>query len=830
MASALVPKLRAVPAAPRRSAVASLIGRDAALERVTGAIASGERIVTLTGPPGIGKTRLSLACLDGLAPRFARDGGSWFCDLSHVTTEAGLALAVLTLLRGRAGGDLAGADEARARVGEVLEAAGPTLLVLDNFEQIDFAAGTVERWCEAAADLRVIVTSRARLAVAGEIVIELAPLDEAAGAELFMKRARDAGGAQQDDAAAVGSIVRKLEGIPLAIELAAARTRIMSPSELDRRLASGHGVLAKAGLREGRHATLASAIAWSWELLSHEEQRALARCAVFVGAFALEVAEKVVGGRDALETLASLRDKSLLHAQGDGRLALYVSIRDFAAEKLRESNDEDDARAAHARTFGEMAHRFNAWRQMLDRAPDAAVHAALRRDKENLAAAVAYARAAPADLRADLAVAAAQLFAFPAETCIAELTGALASLGEDDAAHRGLVLVARQSVHASLGDYQSSLADLDALEHLPNVPRDLAHVARVYQGIQLRHYGFPEKAWEAHVRATEALAAADSPRVSAMNQACMGRLQFDLGNFEASRHYNENAIAAADVLHDSWLGALALANLAQLEQENQRFERAEELLSRALERLRDVGEMYEAIYTSACGDLYFEWGKHELARKWYAEGARHFRGSLVTPRHAALATAASAALEALDGDAARAASLIETAKRIARRSPNRVVDAAVELHAASVELLAGGDREKWRARLAEPGSVVLTSFEARFALRIARRTLASGKAAARVLRVDRQGRWFELDGARVDLGRRGALRRILVALATRPDAGIKHGELAAAGWPGERVLVEAAATRVRVAIATLRQLGLRALLVTRDDGYVLDGARIEWSD
>ncbi|HEY2365569.1 MAG TPA: hypothetical protein VGH87_04245, partial [Polyangiaceae bacterium] len=140
------------------------------------------------------------------------------------------------------------------------------------------------------------------------------------------------------------------------------------------------------------------------------------------------------------------------------------------------------------------------------------------------------------------------------------------------------------------------------------------------------------------------------------------------------------------------------------------------------------------------------------------------------------------------------------------------------------------------ARYADPndpdGDAVATSFEARFALRMARRMLqasptATPRAVAK-LRVDRRGRWFEVSGERVDLGRRGALRRILAALVEArletPDRGIKQQDLVAAGWPGERVLALSAATRVRVAIATLRQLGLRSLLLTRDDGYVLDAS------
>ena len=331
------------------------------------------------------------------------------------------------------------------------------------------------------------------------------------------------------------------------------------------------------------------------------------------------------------------------------------------------------------------------------------------------------------------------------------------------------------------------------------------------------------------------------PRVFAMNEACMGRLAFDLGDEASSREHNARAIAIGDRLNDTWLSALAIANLAQLEQERGDMGRAEELLATAVERLRNVAEVYEAVYSSACGDLFFEIGKYDLARKWYEEGGRFFRRTLMTHRHAALSWASAAALEAHDGDLPRATALLEEARRVAHRANNRVVSACVDLHGASVEVL-GGDasaRARWNeaiARYADPndplGDVVATSFEARFALRMARRMLERSTGAparkARSLRVERNGRWFEVDGERIDLGRRGALRRILVALAqsrvTSPDRGLKQADLVAAGWPGERVLVDAAATRVRVAIATLRQLGLRSMLLTRDDGYVLDPA------
>ena len=862
----LVPKARG-RAAPR-TALSPLIGRDALLVRVAAELGSGTRLLTVTGPPGIGKTRFATACLEQFAPDVA--GHAWFCDLSQVKTEKELRFAVLTLLSEQANGEQleqVADDEVEARVVSALSDAGRALLVLDNFEQIVFAAPAVDRWCRTAPSLSVLVTSRERLAVDGEVVIELAPLAcpiegddvttvaESDAVRLFVKRARDAGGVIGDDHRALGAIVRRLDGIPLAIELAAARTRLLSVGELAQRLASGNDVLARVIRRaESRHSTLASAIEWSWSLLSPEEQSALARCSVFAGSFTLEAAERIVGeGARAIELIAALRDKSLVHATADNRLGLYVSIRDYALGKLCEMSPEepDATRLAHARSFAEMARRFKASRSLQDTAPEPGLHAKLRCEKENLTAALSFVRGLAtteetALLQADLAVAIALLSALPAEACAAELSSALEVLGASHPVDAASILITRQSVLTSLGRYSESLRDLDAIVAIPGIPRGFALLALVYKGIQTRYQGFAKEAWANHADVRPELETAGLPRLRTMNEACMGRLMCDLRDFASARTYNERALALSDDAGDSWLGALALANLAQVAQEEQHFERARELLVTALERLRNAGELqYEAIYSTACGDLFFEWGNHDVARRWYDTGTR-LLGSFMAHRQTALLRAASAALEAHDGDIVRAQRLLEIARRSASRGLNRLVDLVVDIHAISVDVGVADERsihavvaeaEKKIARLTSEddprAALTATSFDARFALRMARRAVERAHPTyLRTLRLARGGRWFEVEGARVDLGRRGALRRILVALAERhaasPARGIGQEELVAAGWPGERVLVDAGATRVRVAIATLRRLGLRSMLLTRDDGYVIDpSARVD---
>ena len=850
---------------PRRGALLesppALIGRTSILERIELELRSGRRLVTLLGPPGIGKTSVATACIRSFALARTFPGGAHFCDLSQARTEDDLLFAVLSLFSENQRRFHLAHQEVRARVEGTLIELGEAVLVLDNFEQLAFAAEIVHAWGRTAPRLSIVVTSRERLAVAGELVIELPPLScpsvgdadqqvaESDAVRLFVARARDAGGDVGTDAAALSEIVRRLEGIPLAIELAAARTRLLSAAELAKRLAAGHDVLG-AGRGGARHATLAKAIDWSWNLLPPEEQRALARCSVFAGSFTLDAAERVVGA--SMEPVFALRDKSLVHPAADGRLALYVSIREYAAKKLAEPgpDEEREQHLRHARHYADGARRFNEARNLQHDDPQPELHGTLRREKENLTAALAFVQRLPPAreaslLQRDLAIAIASLYALPGDACVDALSAALAALRahEDHAADAASVLLARQLVWSALGRHDECLRDLDELRTSPGVPPGLRTLALIYRGIQERFQGDARKALASHEEAARELEVLDLRRLRAMNDACTGRLHCDLRNDAAAQELNRRASDASEAIGDVWLSALALANLAQLEQEDARLDRATELISGALSRLKAAGEAhYEAIYASVCGDLSFERGDNEGARRWYAEGARYF-GPLLAHRQAGILHASAAALEATDGDLVAAAAHLDVAERSAARSGNPVVRQVVDAHRGTVEILRAGDAERprvvatwtsWREAVADAtttaGALAATSMDIRFALRMLDRTLRGAALPASDgvrLRLASDASWFAADsGDRIDLRRRGALRRILVALCEHHEKAPGHGlgvqSLIDCGWPGERVLVDAAATRVRVAVSTLRRLGLRSVIVTRDDGYLLD--------
>jgi len=344
-----VPARGALPPGPRASNLVQppdgFVGRDAEAAALQRWWDGGARLVTLIGPAGAGKT--SLARRFAWEHRADLSGGAWFCDLGRARSADDVALVVAAArgLRIAAGADLVTA------VGEALASAGPTLLVLDNFEGIVQVAGpAVGAWLDAAPALRVVVTSQAPLRAVGEEWIEVGALSREDGVALFENRARAAAPGfvvTAEVRPTVDAIVERLDGLPLGIELAAARMDALTPATLLERLDHRFSILAGARPEgSARHATLQDAIDWSWSLLSPREQSALAQCSVFASSFEVEAVEAVLQldeGAWPLDVVAALRERSLLR-QADGRFTHFESIREFADARL-----EGDLRAAAQR-------------------------------------------------------------------------------------------------------------------------------------------------------------------------------------------------------------------------------------------------------------------------------------------------------------------------------------------------------------------------------------------------------------------------------------------------------------------------------------------------
>lgn len=313
------------------------VGRTQDLDAITHLLRNG-RLVTITGPGGVGKTRAALEL--GAASVSQWPGGVWFVDLSSANSAADILAAVADAL----GIELQKKPD--AQVAAALAQCGEALLILDNLEQIISASQALVRsWRDAAPKLKILSTSREPLWLRGEATYPLEPLERQEAAALFAARAQGVrpGFSLETSAASVGRLVEALDGLPLAIELAAARLRALTLERLLTRLPERFRLLrSRSPDLPERQRTLWAALAWSWELLSPVERSVLAQASIFAGSFAPDAAEAVLiaeGDELAEDVLADLVDKSLLisrehDATGAPTLRMLESVRAFAATYL----------------------------------------------------------------------------------------------------------------------------------------------------------------------------------------------------------------------------------------------------------------------------------------------------------------------------------------------------------------------------------------------------------------------------------------------------------------------------------------------------------------
>lgn len=401
------PPVRSLDARPNNlpQAQTPLIGRDHELETIEQLI-DKRRLVTLTGPGGAGKTRLAVAVALRLLPRFG--DGAFFVALENARDRATVAseIAAALAVREKPDRDLEQGMKAFLRERELL-------LVLDNFEQVLGAAPLVSELIAGAVRLQVIATSREALRLSDEQEFSvpplslpdprnLPPLDALSQYEsvaLFIERARAVRpdfSVTNENAPAVAEICSRLDGLPLAIELAAARVKLFSPQQiLDRLERSLTFLTGGARDRSNRQRTLRGAIDWSHELLDEPERRLFARLSVFAGGWMLDAAEEVCNPEDeltidTLDGLTSLADKSLIHPadpeETEGpRFQMLQVIREFASERLDESPDAEEMRRQHAQHLLGLVERAE---PELVRTKLREWQERLRREEENLRAAL----------------------------------------------------------------------------------------------------------------------------------------------------------------------------------------------------------------------------------------------------------------------------------------------------------------------------------------------------------------------------------------------------------------------------------------------------------
>jgi predicted ATPase/DNA-binding SARP family transcriptional activator len=344
-----------------RAPVTSFVGRGAEIERI-GALLEQSRLVTLVGPGGAGKTRLAGEALACWVDRVA--DGVWLVELAPVTAEVEVVPAVLAALGLRDGAVLERTGQAPRdgleRLIDVL-ADRETILLLDNCEHlIGTAADLADTLLAACPDLRIVATSREPLAIAGESLVPISALADDPAVQLFADRAAAASPGFTVDEHAF-EICRRLDGLPLAIELAAARLRSMSVEQLAARLDDRFRLLT-GGSRAAlpRHRTLRAVVDWSWGLLEEPERRLARRLAVFNAGPTEESAAAVYDESDVLDGLTALVDRSLLQVVAGSdppRYRMLETIREYALEKLGDAGELEATRTAHARWFAALAER-----------------------------------------------------------------------------------------------------------------------------------------------------------------------------------------------------------------------------------------------------------------------------------------------------------------------------------------------------------------------------------------------------------------------------------------------------------------------------------------
>ena len=384
----------------------NLVGRASELAGLRQLVA-GSRLVTVTGPGGVGKTRLAVQVAAGLAGRFP--AGVLFADLAALSGEDQVVPALAGLL---AAGDTGGRPPLDA-IAERL-AGTSALLVLDNCEHLIEECARVARvLVDRCPGLTVLATSREPLLVSGEVVYTLSPLPEDEAARLFTERARDRSPGFADSAspAVIRRICARLDGLPLAIELAAARVALLGADEIEERLARRFELLA-GGRRDSapRHRALRALVEWSYQLLGEDQRRLFRSLSVMAGGFGLAAAE-ALGGDGSLGVLSRLVDKSMVTVTSgpEGtRYRLLETLREFGRGQLAQAGEADAARERHFGYFAAAAE--SAYDHRMTTGSDLElIH--LSRDLDNLRAALGWAEEADPEAALRLAGAMREIWA-----------------------------------------------------------------------------------------------------------------------------------------------------------------------------------------------------------------------------------------------------------------------------------------------------------------------------------------------------------------------------------------------------------------------------------
>jgi predicted ATPase/class 3 adenylate cyclase len=669
------PRLRSLDAMPHNLPVqlTSFIGRDDAMAEVTNLLAAN-RLLTLTGSGGCGKTRLAQQFAAEIVEDFA-DGG-WLIELAALAEAELVASATAAALgvREEPGRSLADtlADALQSR---------HLLLILDNCEHLVAAcARLVEVLLRRCPRLQVLATSQEPLGVPGEVIFRVPSLelpDDASiaglddpdelqrydGIQLFVDRAilaRPGFALTSENAPAVAAICRRLDGIPLAIELAAARAGVLTPQQIANRLDDQFRLLAGNRSALPRHQTLRAAFEWSHALLSEPERTLLRRLSVFAGGWTLEAAETVTAGEgldafDVLDLLARLAQRSLVvveEHEGEARYRLLETVRQYAHEKLYDAGETERVRTRHLEWYLDLVKRADPEFTGADQARWFRLVAA---EYDNVRAALEWAAGHPSGGGALLALTASLWRFWLVRGHWSEgrswLSRALETNGEAPTPTRARAL-------AAAGDLATEQADYDAAQPL------LEEALAVWRSLD-EHEGVAK----------------------ALNH--LGNLARARSDHDAARSLLEEALTMRRSVGNERGMAVTLRNLAAVAALQRDYETARSLYDEALMRARRVGEKRViSTVTHALAGVLFDDGDRPVARTLATEGhdiARELGDQQTIADHLVVL----AGLHHADGDRNTAVALLDEAIAIGKSLASRDVVAETHTKFGAMALTAG---------------------------------------------------------------------------------------------------------------------------------------------
>lgn len=695
--------------APERDA---FIGRTDELRTLARRLDQGARLLTVLGPGGTGKTRF--------VRRYARawlgdwPGGVYFCDLSEARSLEGIFFATAVAL-----GVPLGHEDPGLQLGHVFAGRGRCLVVLDNFEQVlVHAPASLGKWLDRAAEASFIVTSRELLRLPGEEAFPVEPLPlETDAIELFEARAR----AQRpdfvlggDNRPAVVEVARLLDGLPLAIELAAARIRIFSPRQIVARMKDRFQLLAGARGAAARQATLKAAIDWSWELLAPWEQAALAQCAVFEGGFTMVAAEAVLDlsawpqAPPAMDAVHALVDKSLLRTWRQSErsrldfdepyFGMYLSIHEYAIDRLARSSEGAELRAQvrHGRYFAGLgtdegaeglAHRGAVQRSRelsleIDNLVVACRRALARGDGDTATASLCAAWSV-FDIQGPLSIAAElapRVVAMPGLSQQARARSLAIQAwvhwrtGRMDEAAAGfeqaLQLHGPMAAGADAGDAEPARAQARASRRAAG--QILNSLGLLFQ--ERGEHGRARQLWE---RALDAARDLEDHGLQASVLGNCGLSCWKLGQLPQAREFWEAAVAIHRQVGDVLREGVNLGNLAMLLDERSQVDEALVLYEQALQLHRAVGNRrFEAIVFGNLGCLHATQHRFAQAHENFTAALALFR-EVGDRRGEGVVLGNLGSLDHDQGRTAQALIGLQTALAIHREVGNRALEGAV---------------------------------------------------------------------------------------------------------------------------------------------------------